>query len=82
MEALEKEFTYYTTHQKELVKKYEGKYLVIKNEQVIGAYGTREEAIQETMKDHKLGSFLVQYVQGGEKNISQTFHSRVVFSAN
>ena len=82
MEALEKEFTYYTTHQKELVKKYEGKYLVIKNEQVIGVYGTREEAIQEAMKDHKLGTFLVQYVQEGERNISQTFHSRVVFSAN
>lgn len=82
MEALEKEFTYYTTHQKELVKKYEGKYLVIKNEQVIGVHGTREEAIQEAMKDHKLGTFLVQYVQEGERSTSQTFHSRVVFSAN
>jgi len=82
MEALEKEFKFYTANQKSLVKQYSGKYIVIKNEQVIGAYGTREEAIQESMKDHKLGTFLVQYVSTGDKNFSQTFHSRVIFNAN
>jgi hypothetical protein len=82
MEALQKEFDFYRKHQKDLVKDHEGRYLVIKNQSVIGVYGTREEAIQESMKEHKLGTFLVQYVQSGDKSISQTFHSRVIFSAN
>lgn len=82
MEALQKEFDFYKAHHAELVKEYDGKYLVIKGQAVIGVYGTREEAIQESMKDHELGTFLVQYVQSGDKNISQTFHSRVMFSAN
>jgi hypothetical protein len=32
---LRKEFGYYASHQNELVEKYKGKYLVIKNEKVI-----------------------------------------------
>ena len=35
---LEKEFTYYLDHQSELVEKYNGKFLVIKGEDVIGVY--------------------------------------------
>jgi len=80
MEALQKEFDFYKAHQKELVKNYEGKYLVVKNQAVVGVYGTREEAIQESMKKYTLGTFLVQYVQSGENNHTQTFHSRVMFS--
>lgn len=81
MEALQKEFDFYKSHQDELVKEHEGRYLVIKDQTVIGVYGTREEAIQEAMKEHALGTFLVQYVQSGENNHTQTFHSRVVLSA-
>lgn len=82
MEALQQEFDFYKAHQAEFVKEHEGMYLVIKDQAVIGVYGTREQAIQESMKEHKLGTFLVQYVQAGDKSISQTFHSRVMFSAN
>lgn len=35
---LEREFTYYLSNQEELVKKYRGKFLVIKNEEVVGVY--------------------------------------------
>lgn len=82
MEALEKEFNYYKNNQKTLVKKYEGKYIVIKNENVVGVYGTQEEAIQESIKSYKLGTFLVQYIGDNENNYSRTFHSRVVFHGN
>lgn len=82
METLQKEFDFYKQHQKELVKEHNGKYLAIKNQVVIGVYGTREEAIQKSMEEHELGTFLVQYVHPGDQNISQTFHSRVIFSAS
>jgi hypothetical protein len=75
---LEKSFNYYKKHQAELVKKYEGKFVVIVGEKVVGSYDTEGDAIKETLKTYSLGDFLVQLVEGGEENITQTFHSRVM----
>ncbi len=76
-ESLEKEFKYFLDHQKELVKKYGGKFIVIKNRGVIGAYDTEIEAFEETKKAHKLGTFLIQECKSGTEVYTQTFHSRV-----
>jgi hypothetical protein len=77
---LEKEFKYYIDHQDELVQKYNCKYIVIKNEKVIGAYDSPLVAIRETVKTEKLGTFLVQKCGPGKDNYTQTFHSRVSFA--
>ena len=77
---LQSEFEFYLSHQDEMVKKYDGKYVVIKNEAVLGAYDDELSAIAETEKSHKLGTFLVQKVSQGDAGYSQFFHSRVVFS--
>ncbi len=83
MITLEKEFNYYIDHRDQLVKDYGGRYIVIKDDRVIGDYNTQNEAIEKTIKNqHELGTFLVQHVQTGDESISQTFHSRVVFNAN
>lgn len=80
MESLTQEFDYYKTHQDELVKKYSGKFIVIKDKVVIGVYDSEEEAITTSLEQNELGSFLVQYVHGGKENITQTFHSRVMLN--
>jgi len=77
---LDKEFQYYLDNQEELVKKYKGKYVVIKNEAVLNTYNNEVEAYYETQKEHELGTFLVQYCLPGEDSHTQTFHSRVVFA--
>ena len=77
---LEKEFDYYLANQDELVKQFDGKYIVIKDCRVIGEYGDELEAIETTQKDHELGTFLVQYVSPGEEAYTQRFHSRVAIS--
>ena len=77
---LQKEFEYYLAHQDEIVEKYDGKYVVIKGGQVLGAYDDELMAITATEKSHELGTFLVQFVSKGTSAYSQTFHSRVVFS--
>jgi len=76
---LEKEFKYYLEHQEELVKKHNGKFIVIKGEDVLGAYDSELEAIQEASKEHELGTFLVQECVPGTESFTQTFHSRVRF---
>ena len=74
---LEKEFQYYLDHQKELVAKYGGKFVVIKGGAVIGAFDDELTALNETQKKHALGTFLVQKCEPGSESYTQTFHSRV-----
>jgi len=78
-EKLEKEFKYYLEHQDELVKKYNGKFIVIKDLKVIGAYDSELEAIEKTSEKHELGTFLVQKCEPGSGGYTQTYHSRVAF---
>ncbi|HOW52855.1 MAG TPA: hypothetical protein PLV42_12525 [bacterium] len=75
------EFKYYLEHKNELVKKYNGKVLVIKDRKIIGVYDSEIEAVQETAKTHPLGTFLVQRCEPGSEAHTQTFHSRVAFPA-
>jgi len=79
-EKLEKEFNYYLEHQDELVKKYNGKYIVIKDCQVIGAFDSELEAVETTAKGHELGTFLVQKCEPGSESYTQTYHSRVAMA--
>ena len=76
---LEKEFEYYLKNQEQFVKQYNGRVLVIKDCAVIGVYDSDQEAIEETTKEHELGTFLVQLCEPGADSVTQTFNSRVVF---
>jgi hypothetical protein len=76
---LKKEFYYYLKNQNDLVKKYNGKYVVIVGESVVGAYNTNAQALIETKKNHALGTFLIQKCTPGKEAYTQTFHSRVAF---
>ena len=77
---LQQEFKVYIEHQDEMVKKYDGKFIVIKDGVVLGAFDDEITAVTETRKAHELGTFLVQKVSPGDSAYSQTFHSRVIFS--
>jgi hypothetical protein len=77
---LEKEFTFYLQHQAELVNRYNGKFIVIKDGEVLGAYDNDLEAVKQTSKAHELGTFLVQKCEAGSESYTQTFHSRVSFA--
>jgi hypothetical protein len=79
MSNLEQEFEYYLENQKELVEKYSGKYLLIKDKQVVGAYESEMEAYQDAISKYEAGSFLIQPCLPGEESYTQTFHSRAMF---
>ena len=79
-EQLKKEFQYYLEHQDELVKQYNGKFIVIKDNKVIGAYDSELEAVTETSKQHELGTFLIQNCEPGNSSYTQTYHSRAMFA--
>ena len=75
--GLIKEFDYYLEHQDALVQQYDGRFVVIKGCEVVGAYDTLVQAITETQRAHELGTFLVQAVSPGPDAYTQS-HSRVM----
>lgn len=78
--SLEKEFQFYLKNQSELSKQYNGMYIVIKDDKVIGAFDSEIEAISKTSTQHELGTFLIQKCGPGKESYTQTYHSRVAFS--
>ena len=74
---LEKEYEYYQNNKDSLVKEHKGQFIVIKGNEVIGVYLSREEALKETAKTNKLGTFLIQEVTEKEGEEIQRFFSRV-----
>jgi len=78
---LKKEFDYFMKHQDEFVKKYKGKYLVIKDQKIIDVFDVETEAYDEMSKKFELGTFLIQHCLPGKDTFTQTFHTgRAVFS--
>lgn len=77
---LSQEFEFYLAHQDEIVAAHNGKFVVIKDQKVIGAFDDELTAVTETQKKHALGTFLVQKVEPGDEAYSQSFHSRVTFN--
>ena len=73
---LEKEYEFYKSNQTTFVGKYLKKYIVIKEQAVIGVYETQEAALTETIKDHKIGTFLIQYVAPVGDDTILRFYSR------
>lgn len=76
---LEKEFQYYLDHLLEIITKHNGKFVVIKDERVIGAYDTENEAYEKTIETNELGTFIIQQALPEDKQEKQVFHSRVHF---
>ena len=77
---LAKELEYFKEHQQELLQKYEGKFLVIKDHAVQGVYDSEMEAYTDAKKKFELGAFLIQQCLPGQESYTQTFHSRVALS--
>ena len=77
MAELDLEFEFYNENKDKLLSKYEGRVVVVKGDKILGAYDSEKEAIDETIKKHPLGTFLVRRVTR-EDDVA-FFHSRVGF---
>ena len=74
---LKRAFDFYLANQDAMVEQYDGRFIVIKDDEVLGAYDSELEAVTETQQAHPLGTFLVQRVSAGEADYTAKFHSRV-----
>lgn len=65
MSHLEKLFQWYLNNQSELVEKYNGKYLVIKDCQVVDTYDDENTAYFAAVGKYGLGNFIIQLCTPG-----------------
>jgi len=71
---LEQETAYYEQNLDTLLAKYLGKYVVISGDQVIGAYGSDEEAYAGAMEAKcSLGSFMIKPITDNPEEQIQIF---------
>lgn len=80
MGSLQNEYDYYLETRTELLEKYSGKVLAIKDQTVIGVYDSEMEALEETAQSHEIGTFLIQTCDPTLESHTQHYHSRVMFS--
>lgn len=76
---LEQEFNYFNTHEKELVKLYNGKFIAIVGEKVVGAFDSELIAYQKMKEKYGLGKFLLQHCIPSKDRFIQRYYSRVAF---
>ena len=79
-DILKKEFDYFLNNHDVLVKEFDGKHLIIKDEKVQGAYDSFETAFIKAIEMFELGTFIIQLCTPGDEAYTQSFHSRVVFA--
>lgn len=73
-------FQYYLEHQDELVKLYNGKYLIITADGVKGAFDSMREGYDTALNTYGKGNFMLQLCTEGDGAYSQQFFtSRVAF---
>lgn len=79
--AIKELFKWYLDHQDELVQKYNGRILVIKDNEVKGDFDSEADAYLYAVKKYELGSFMIQKCTPGEDSYTQTYLTgRVCFS--
>lgn len=79
MSKLDNEYAYFKENRAQLLKQYRGKFIVIIGKEVVGSYDDDAQAYANTIKDHELGTFLIQLCLPDKELPPQVFHSRVVF---
>jgi hypothetical protein len=75
--STKQDYEYFINNIEELYKKYGHSFLVVKGEEIIGAYDTFESAFDETVKSLPLGSFLIQECVEDPQRIVHSFQGNV-----
>ena len=69
---------YYKQRQQELVKKYNGKIIALKDGEVQGEFSTKTDALEYMAVRFEPGSFLIIKCTPGDEEYTRRFRNRVV----
>jgi hypothetical protein len=74
------DYEYFINNLADLYKEYGHRFLVIKNEKVISAHNSFDDAFAETVKNEPLGTFLIQECVADPSELIKTFQGNVSFA--
>ena len=73
-------YLFFKSHIDELITRYDGRFIVIKDESIIADYSTFDEAYNNTIKTEELGTFLIQQCVNLEDDAARFAWHNVSFS--
>ena len=79
---LDTERNYLESNREQLLREYGGKFLVIKGEQVFGAFDTIEEALQGSVAQHGLENVLIRRPSDAQMELSAPALTLGILNAN
>ena len=59
---LEREILYYEKNKRKFKELYDGKYIVIKDKEIIGIYDSHNEAYDNTVSTYEVGTFIIKHI--------------------
>jgi hypothetical protein len=59
---VDKEISYYEKNKRKFRELYDGKYIVIKDHDIIGVYDSHAEAYDTTVPENEIGTFIIKHV--------------------
>ncbi|MGH9698605.1 MAG: hypothetical protein ACRD5R_00465 [Candidatus Acidiferrales bacterium] len=74
-EPLKKDLKWYIENQRDLSEKYNGKILLIVNQQLIGAFDSMQDAYGTAIKTYTLGAFTLQPCSPDPDSYTLTLYS-------
>lgn len=75
-------FHYYIENQKEILKKYNGKVIILKDFEVVGAYDNEWDAYETASEKYKPGTFIIQDVSPGTEAYTVVISSSFVYQGS
>ena len=75
-------FEYLKQNFDSIYARYKNKYLVLKDCSILGFYGTFAEALSETLKTEKIGTFSIQHCVKEEVEGYNFYNNNVFFGVN
>ena len=72
------DFEFFLQNIEELYQKYGHKFVAIKNSQILGAYDAFDVAVNETLKQAEIGTFLIQECFENKDACVQYFQGNVM----
>jgi hypothetical protein len=71
----DKELDFFRRNQTSLLKQYQGKVLVIRENNIVGVYPTMIEAYKDATRKYELGTFMLQKCEPGPEAYTVTINS-------
>lgn len=69
------DFKYFLEHYNEFFQKYGHKFIVIRNQEILGAYEDTVSAVDATTQTYPIGTFIVQECNGEESGYTNYLSS-------